>query len=36
MPQHFQVAAVAGALLLNYDYAIKRLLFGAKSRQANH
>src|SRR5205085_9495913 len=33
---HFQIAAVAGALLFNDYYAIKRFLFGAKPRQANH
>src|ERR1019366_3768467 len=33
---HFQVAAVAGALLINYHHTIKRLLLSAKPRQANH
>jgi len=36
MPDHFQAAAVAGALLFDHNDAIKRLFFGAKSRQANH
>jgi hypothetical protein len=31
-----EIAAISGTLLLNHNHTIERLLFGAKSRQANH
>jgi hypothetical protein len=36
MTHYFQVAAIAGTLFLNHDNPVKRLLFGAESRQTNH
>jgi hypothetical protein len=36
MAHHLYVAAIRGALFLDYHYAVKRLLFGAEPRQTNH